>query len=572
MASLFNFLKDKNDNFLGIKMPKKSSNLMTKFQRKDTVKAGDTNPDDNYLMIDDKNNFNEEEEFYIDKIDVKFAQFKENDSEKLEATNKIMNKLLEKKVANFGDIFEISQSISKRIARYQKVDKDSVEVQLNTFINRTEKTNKYKKKSLFLSLNMCKTFSIILSYAYSKMNTYKVKDMKKLVEIRKKIIKNNVDIFKDFINYCSSKKKYPQNVKLSTYCKDNREKYDILPEIIFIINKYSNVNIVEVDVNSFSKLTEDDLDFFEITILNIYWLLDSLDTIKFNFISEDLERSLYLRYNSIVMEQFVKCQESPKLNYLIYNYDICQKKWNFIDNYKIKEYKEIVNQSQFVSHKSFDLSNTPGKMFMSKTVAELSSMKRSTFMDLSPIFKNENDKQNRLDIVKSNVNLLELMVISLYSLNNCENNFKLELIINDCLLFEFILAFKKIYNMDWITRNYSEFHLFDIIIYNQVMKKIQKLNMEINSLDPLTFDKLLHILYYNDSLTSINLSLFSADITYLSPFLYKIFEGTFSKEVLSRKNEDYTYLFNDIKDMEEKMISNLSVLFIYHLSILFHIK
>ena len=571
MSSFFNFLKDKNDNFLGIKMPKKSSNLMTKLQRIDTVKTGASTPEDNYLMIDDKNNFNEEEEFYKDNIDIKFVEFKKNDSEKLEATNKIMNKLLEKKVANFGDIFEISQSIAKRIARYQKIDRDSVEVQLNTFINKAEKINKYKKKSLHLTVNICKTFSIILSYTYSKMSNYKVKDMKKLVDIRKKIIKGNIDIFKDFINFCQAKKKFPQNEKLTSFCKDKRDKYEILPEIIFIINKYSNVNIVEIDLKSFTTLTEEELDSFEITILNIYWLLNSLDTIKFNFISEDLERSLYLRYNSIVMEKFEINQESPKLNYLIYNYDICQNKWNFIDNYKIKEYKEIANEPLLYSHKSFDLSSNAGKMMMSKTVAGLSALKRNTFMDLSPLIKKDDDKQNRLDIVKNNVNILELMVISLYSLNNCQNNFKLELIINDSLIFEFILAFKKIYNMDWITRNYSEFHLFDIILYNQVMKNIQKLNIEINSLDPLTFDKLLHILYYNDSLISINLSLFSADISYLVPFIFKIFEGSFSDKILRKNEEDCTYLFNDIKDIEEKMINSLSYLFIYHLSVLFHI-
>ena len=72
---------------------------------------------------------------------------------------------------------------------------------------------------------------------------------------------------------------------------------------------------------------------------------------------------------------------------------------------------------------------------------------------------------------------------------------------------------------------------------------IVEFNLEINTLNPFSFDKLLHFLYYNNTLTSFNLSLFSADISYLTPFIYQSYDGVFKNELLLNDNEDYTYLF-----------------------------
>ena len=52
----------------------------------------------------------------------------------------------------------------------------------------------------------------------------------------------------------------------------------------------------------------------------------------------------------------------------------------------------------------------------------------------------DNAKLTRLDIVKNNANILQLIIISLYSLNNAENNFNVELIMNDCFIGEFLLT------------------------------------------------------------------------------------------------------------------------------------
>ena len=577
MSILFNMLK------------KKKSNVVSKLQRIDTVKNDSSALDDIYLIIDEKNSLNETNEDYIENIVKTFQGYKESESNISEKTNKIMNKFFEKFVTQFEDIFTLSQSISKLISKNKKIEKDLVEEQLSLLV-RKSRNNKYKSNILNLNLEICKPIAIILSYTYSKMGQYKIKNMEKLFTISKSIISKKVDIWNDFCKYCDSNKKNKDSEKLTKFCKDNKNKYDIQPEIIFIINKYSEVKTINIDVNAFTNLldifnlkknechlTDDDLLYFEITVLNIYWLFNSLNNVRLNFIDEDLETILYYRYKSIIEEDIFdkNKNQSLKMNNLIIKDNLFSNKWNFKDKFIINEYQNSTNKiSSVTTHKSIDLSNNLAKLSGSKTVA---NPKRNTFMNLAsliikPAQVSENSNPNRLEIVRSNVNRLEFMIMSLYSLNSFDNekSLNLELISNDSLNFEFLLAFKKIYNMDWISKNFDEFHFFDLILCNNLMKNINKLNIEINGLDPFTFVKLLNFLYFNRSMTEFNLSLFSAEITYFTPFIYKIFERIYNIKLLKQNYEECTYLFNDVKDIEEKMLNHLSKNFIYNMQFLFH--
>ena len=510
-------------------LKKKKSNVVSKLQRIDTVKNDCSALDDIYLIIDEKNSLNETNEDYIENIVKTFQGYKESESNISEKTNKIMNKFFEKFVTQFEDIFTLSQSISKLISKNKKIEKDLVEEQLSLLV-RKSRNNKYKSNILNLNLEICKPIAIILSYTYSKMGQYKIKNMEKLFAVAKSIISKKVDIWNDFCKYCDSNKKNKDSEKLTKFCKDNKNKYDIQPEIIFIINKYSEVKTINIDVNAFTNLldifnlkknechlTDDDLLYFEITVLNIYWLFNSLNNVRLNFIDVDLETILYYRYKLIIEEDIFdkNKNQSLKMNNLIIKDNLFSNKWNFKDKFIINEYQNSTNKiSSVTTHKSIDLSNNLAKLSGSKTVA---NPKRNTFMNLAsliikPAQVSENSNPNRLEIVRSNVNRLEFMIMSLYSLNSFDNekSLNLELISNDSLNFEFLLAFKKIYNMDWISKNFDEFHFFDLILCNNLMKNINKLNIEINGLDPFTFVKLLNFLYFNRSMTEFNLSLFSS--------------------------------------------------------------
>lgn len=560
--------------FLNILKKKKKANLVTNLKRTDTVKNDSSTPDDIYLVINERNNLNETDEDYILMIEKTFQLYKSEESKISEATNKILNKFFEKIVPKFDDIFIISQNISKQISKNKKIEKDMVENQLNLIL-RNRKNIKYKFNSLNLNSEICKQFAIILSYAYSKMSQYKIKDMKKLMEIGKTIIKKKVDIWNDFSSYCDSNKKNIQTEKLTKFCKENRNKYDILPEIIFIINKYSNVNIINIELKSYPNLTDEELQYFEITVLNIYWILNSLNTVHLNFIDENFENTLFYRYKVIIEEDvFDKINDQTlKINNLINKDNLYHNKWNFKDKFIIKDYKYSTKTFSYSNtHKSIDYTNSLTKLASSKTVA---NPKKNTIWDIASLIIKPNQviitNQNRLEIVKNNVNRLEFIIMSLYSLNSTDFPINLELITNDSFNFEFLLAFKKIFNMDWLTRDFTEFHFFDTLLCNNVMKYINGFNIEFNSLDPITFLKLLHFLYFNHSMTEFNLSFFSAEISYFTPLIYKVYERLFNPKSLKQNNEECTYLFNDIKDIEEKMLNALSKYFVNNMKFLFHI-
>ena len=578
------FLDFLNDNFskinLNFNFKKKAS--LPKLQRLKTVMDKWAQTEEEYIMIDDKNYLNSPNKVYYSLIDDKYEEFKQKESDKLESTNEIINKFLNKLVPNCEDIFTLSLNLARQISKKTKVSKEIIEKYFNDLLQQGKgrsNSNIYRFTTLDLKLNICRIFGIVLSYAYSKMADFKIKSMKQLIEIRNKIINENIDIYNKFKEHCEKHRKDINKEKFSKFCKSNRSKYDCLPELIFLINRYSLITTVQIELNVFHDLSDVDIQLVELTILNIYCLLNSLNTIKLNIISSSFQEVLLKRFNIKFQEECRKIHESMKKNYSLYPSDLYENKWNFIDNFKLNDLREEINYIKNISHnKSVELKRS--NLINAKTVVEVK--KNTIFNDFANIFKinrtqtrketsRHEEELNRQEIIQKYGYILEIIMISIYSLNNSENNFNLELIANDCYIGEFLLAFKKQYDMDWIENNFTQFHIFDLLLYNNIIKRIQKLNIEINTLDPFSFDKLLNFLSYNNTLTTINLSLFSSDVTYYTSFIYKLFGKLFNIKELKKDIDPSTYLFSDIKDIEEKMIDNFSDLYIYHISILFEI-
>ena len=568
-------------NILGIHSSKKE-NLVPKLQRIETIrndkKGGFGDNLESYLKIDKKNNLSQMDEDELENLQEKFKEFKEKESKIFESTNKILSKFFEKFSSRCDNIFLLSLNISKNL----KVGATEVEKHINSLIGNS-KHNLYKNHELILNKSTCMNIGGILAYCFPRFDRYKIKDIDALISLRNLILRNksNIDIYKDFLDYCNSKKLNINEEKKIEFCKKNRKKYENIPELVFIINRYVNVTSITLDIDSFfmANLKEEDFHLIELTILNIYWLLNSLANVKFNFISKFLQQLILTRMNEKLDEVYSRFKEVTKKNNSL-QIKIFQNKWNFTDFFKIRENREILsNISNVVSHKSFDLTNNKKeKVMSSNTFIDATKTSLGAVIDFLNPFVNKKDEatpiKTRLDIVKINLNIFDLMIICLYSLNNCKNKINFELIMNDNYLSEFVLIFNRVYQMEWIERSYESFNIFDLLLCNNIIKNIQKFNIEINTLDPVAFDKLLNFLYYNNSLTSFNFSLFSADISYFPQFLYKILEGLYNDNVIKKiKDDDNSsmFLFTDSKDTEEKIIAHLSDFFIYNLGTLFEI-
>ena len=144
---------------------------------------------------------------------------------------------------------------------------------------------------------------------------------------------------------------------------------------------------------------------------------------------------------------------------------------------------------------------------------------------------------------------------------------KLDLLSNDFYNNDLIIYLNDRFGIDVISID-SEFHILDLL-YNKT-KNLDLLNIEINSLDILSFDKILGIIYKNQSLTSLKLSLFSSDVSYLIITLYKAYEEIKTSEEINN------YALNESKNFtidkfEKKIVDDIALCFIENINLLFEI-
>ena len=129
---------------------------------------------------------------------------------------------------------------------------------------------------------------------------------------------------------------------------------------------------------------------------------------------------------------------------------------------------------------------------------------------------------------------------------------------NDSYNYEFLTHLVNTYNLD-TDLIYNNFHILDII-YNKI-KDLKRLNIEINALDSLTFNKVLNFIYKNESLNSIYLSFFSSDVSYFRRPLLKLYN-----QLIGNAEKIIQY-----KNIENKILDDFLPYFIQNLSVLFEI-
>lgn len=573
----------------------------------DQYRKNSTEIIENYLKIDQKNNFSilDEEEILI--IKQTYDRYKEDEETKFDNTNIIMNSILNY-ICNSSitdDIFIISLNISKKITKSNKLNKNYIDDIINQILGDSKK-NIYNNKTLKLDKEFCEIIGSLLCYSYPRLQQeYKIKDINTLLQIRKNVISKGIDVQRDFTNYI--KENGNTEEKITYFWKKKRNKYDCLPEFIFLINRYSQVSEVEIDINLFdNNITDDMTKIIELTLLNIHLIFTSLKSFKINFIHENLQQNLFSYYSKKLNIINSYNNENNKMNNLIYKTDVFQKKWNFKNFFELEIYRNHENHKKikfninsdnnminnnsletstlqdnlsnlsFNDTKRMSIINFMGNIshknnFDSNNSCEIKINKKE--MDNETITKDkdkEKDKDTSEYILKNYSNILELLIMTLFCLNNSDKNINLELIMNDSYTRELLLILKYLYEIEGITGNFDEFNILDLLIYNNIMKYILQFNIEINSLDMISFDKLLNFLNYNQSITSLNISFFSSKLTYFPEFLLKISVKNIYHD-LSILDESSNISFNNITDIEEKFLNNLFSSFIHNLSVLFDI-
>ena len=171
-------------------------------------------------------------------------------------------------------------------------------------------------------------------------------------------------------------------------------------------------------------------------------------------------------------------------------------------------------------------------------------------------------KNNYIDTIKNNKKFLDLIVMIICSLGTLTKISNLDIVMNDSYNYEVFTHLLSSCDIEEeLNLIDNNFHILDFI-YNKI-KEIKKLNIEINSLDFLTFTKALNFIHKNEKLNTLQISLFSSDVSYLRISLLKMYNqqiGEF-KNLIEINN----------KNIETKIINDLLPLFIQNLSVLFEI-
>ena len=523
--------------------------------------------EDLYLKIDEYNKFEPIDQKYITNIFDVISSYKVGEINRFDDLLKTVKEIFERISGSYYDLFDFSSKMSKKL----EVTKEQLEVCYSVLLEKKNAT------TLDLDLESLSALGRMVCYSYSKIDQYKIKDMTKLKETIKKVIEQKINIYDEFVKWCAQEKKDPKKEKMTEYYKKRRKDFECLPEIIFMVNHFNKIETVNIELDKLYNLDleEDEYKYFEIAILNIHWILNSLKNIKLNLICRQLQSLLFKRYKEKINDTCDRINDVIKPKEIIFqDYYSFQRKWHFSGNLKSNKFTVKKENTQVIQSKTLEIKQKKS-IFSTKTFGKAFKKIATIGENIINLGKEKGDNITRLDIVRQNANLFEFIITCIFSLNEANEGINLELVANDTYNGEFFLLLSEIYKFEWITKeDTSEFHLFDLLLFNKVINRMDKLNIEINCFDIITFNKVLSFLYFTQSLTKLNMSLFSSDFIYIPEFVFKIYSEIYLKDtrIHLKRNFNYdTYLFCEPRDMEDKILDEFYPNFVSLIATLFEI-
>ena len=587
-----------------------------------------------YFNIDSKNCFREVIEKDSLVINQRIESFKDNKTnenneeeiKKESLTKEILKKFLNKLYPNCDiKARRISYLISKNIKETKKMSRDTIEEYINYFFD-IRYDLKYST-SLIITKDFFRNCGYIFCYIFSKLTEIKINQIGGIKTYINKVVNTNINVIVDFYNYCNEKGYDASEMKKSIVFRAIHKKYKMPPELIFLVNIFHGIDTLEFDIDFDGLLlNEEDIDLFSITILNISYIFPKLEHIKINFINNKLQFFLYEKYYTKIDNILKIADENIKKNKIKNIFSIYNKKWDFEHEFNLEEYrqnqigkqnKEKFNENDIIYDKysilyTHKLKNNMNerlnkraticnsailKNLNSKTLSldsgefELISNEEKEEDEDDDFFKNikttraetiyiksnkimENkikeeklNKSNNKNIIQQNSLIYDIILMTICGVTRIDTIKKLNILSNDFYNRDLILYLKNYFGIDVLSID-ADFHVLDLL-YNKT-KNLDLLNIEINSLDILSFDKILGIIYKNQSLNSLKLSFFSSDVSYLIMTLFKAYEELKSYDEITDyvSNEGKHFSF---ENFEQKIVDDIALCFNENMNLLFEI-
>ena len=569
-----------------------------------------------YLKIDPSINF---KKITLDEIKAINDKLEKNNKEQLipkkEFINEIIKIFLEKYYPKYeGNTSKINSIISSQIKSRQKLNKEKMEVYINYFYNAKE--NFKTSKILVLNKRIFRNIGIMLCYIYHKLKDYKI-DTNGIKDYINTIISKKINILSDYFLYCNNCGTDPMLLKKSYEWKKLIKiyNYQVPPELIFLVNIFQNILKLEIDIEfGQDNLTQEDFQLYTMTLLNIEYVFPNLENISLNLVHKNLQE--FINKQSIhKMTKLLLNTEYTKKNYIKDNISKYSIKWDFEAEFDLAYYNNIKTNSKknrkhfpnekysniiyfdekeiHTTIKSITTFQKNRKIIPPKNIADKNKKINDTdFVDLeydefdndaststtnssTDIYrvkakqninetKEEKNKQF-FALVDKNKMIYDFILITFCCVSWNQIIRKLNIISNTFYTKGLIDNMRHFYDLD----NQKKFHIFDIL-YNK-QHGLNSLNIEFNSLDIFTFNKLLEIIYMNMTWSSINISFFSSDVSYLFSPLFQIYTEQLKStkeidEFIIKKGKNFT-----IEELEKKIINDISGYFLDNLANLFEI-
>ena len=286
-------------------MNKQNSTPYTKNNARIPTKEYNSINNDLYLNIDSKDNFNPIKKEDLESLNKFIKHFEDRENmNKEKLTKKILYIYFSKYYPNCeGNALQISHIISRQIRENKKLSSENAEKYINYFY-----ALRYEIRystSFKLNKEGFRNLGYLFCFIYKNFHKYKIKEIEILKGLINSVVDIHVDVITDFYNYCSKKGLDPEdsNVSKIKMWSEMNKKYDLPPELIFLINIFQKIDTLDINIFFEGEVfDDDDLKLFTITILNINYILIKLKTVKINLIHNKLQNYLYLRYYQKVLD------------------------------------------------------------------------------------------------------------------------------------------------------------------------------------------------------------------------------------------------------------------------------
>ena len=433
--------------------------------------------------------------------------------------------------------------ISKFKPKEREKEKDKLEIIL-TLIEQYRKLKKINIKDNLLSQKMCQIISL---ENYTTSFSFKSKNMNEVATLLFfgfKKLKRKYNNYNNFLTEIQSYmgKYYDLIRSYQLLAKGNEDikikEYDIPNEFLILLEAFKNVKTIKISLeDSFNDSTNESVITYLLILLNHDWLFPCVFDL-------DLNLSCY-KLNQEVMNIYKKKFNKYYSDFL--NSDEYTDS-EIIDKIleKIKTEKEEANTKKDKSaekNKSNSKAEKEAKKLEEKKTREFNEMLTKIYPTM---IKNNG---NIFDVMLLLVNFIKKLSFINRLIINIPDGYNIE--INDYLFLKGVPNIQNIQYVDFLA----------------TINNLRELDVKFNSMEAMTFEKILYMIKNNRNLKTLKLNFFPDEKEYFSTYqLLKIEENNFLRE-MSKKNFinknpalNGLSIYDDIKDeqnLRKKAMDNL---------------